>query len=276
MIIMSIDYLATRSLWAIYRVSLSGTEGAPVGAAPVGRARTYRTERRYEMKKIVLVVLVGILALPFTAEAADRGYFVVGAGIDLPGEEVDVPAYFNDFGVRTETKAGLMVHCGGGYRIVENLRLEGQVGYRSSKINDVEVTYMNVVGIGVEGGCGDITSLSFMVNTWYDFFNRGRWSPYFGGGMGVAQVSLKDFSIGTHPTVPNPQTTQRLLVDDEDWQFAYQAGAGAGYGVSESFIIDLGYRYFATLKPKFADAGGNELEADYSHHSVQLAITYKF
>jgi OOP family OmpA-OmpF porin len=228
------------------------------------------------MKKIVLVVLAGILPLPFIAEAADRGYFVVGAGIDLPGEEVDVPAYFSDFGVRTDTKAGLMINCGGGYRIAKNLRLEGQVGYRSSKIDDVEVINMNIVGIGVEGGSGDITSLSFMVNTWYDFYNRGRWLPYFGGGIGAAEVSLKDFSIRTHPTVPNPQTTQRLLVDDENWRFAYQAGAGVGYELSESFIIDLGYRYFATLKPKFTDAGGNELEANYSHHSIQLSITYKF
>jgi len=228
------------------------------------------------MKKIALAVLAGILTLPFTAQAGDHGYFFVGAGVDFPGEEVDAPVYFSDFGIRTDTKAGFLVNCGGGYQILENLRLEGEVGYRSSKIDDVEVTYMNVVGIGVEGGSGDITSLSFMANTWYDFYHRGRWSPYFGGGIGAAQVSLKDFSIGTYPNVPNPPMTQRLLVDDEDWQFAYQVGVGVGYELNKSFIIDLGYRYFATLKPSFADAGGNELEADYSHHSSRLAIMYKF
>ncbi|MGB7061766.1 MAG: outer membrane beta-barrel protein [Candidatus Zixiibacteriota bacterium] len=228
------------------------------------------------MRRVVLIVLAGLLSVPFAAKAADQGYFFVGAGVDLPGEELDAPVHFSDFGVRTDTKAGFLVNCGGGYQIAENLRLEGQVGYRSSKIDDIEVTYMNVVGIGVEGGSGDITSLSFMVNTWYDFYDRGRWLPYFGGGIGAAQVSLKDFSIGTHPSLPNPPITQRLLVDDEDWQFAYQAGAGLGYALSESFTVDLGYRYFASLKPKFTDAGANELKADYVHHSVQLAMTYKF
>ena len=184
--------------------------------------------------------------------------------------------HFSDFGVRTDTKAGFLVNCGGGYQIAENLRLEGQVGYRSSKIDDIEVTYMNVVGIGVDGGSGDITSLSLMGNAWYDFYNRGRWSPYFGGGIGMAQASLEDFSIETHPNVPDPPITQRLLVDDKDWQFAYQAGAGVGYGLSESFTVDLSYRYFASLKPTFTDAGGNELKADYAHHSVQLAMMYKF
>lgn len=228
------------------------------------------------MRRVVLVALAGLLAAPFAAKAADHGYFFIGAGVDLPGEELDAPVHFSDFGVRTDTKAGFLVNCGGGYQIAENLRLEAQVGYRSSKIDDIEVTYMNVVGIGVEGGSGDITSLSFMVNAWYDFYNRGRWLPYFGGGIGAAQVSLKDFSIGIHPSVPDPPITQRLLVDDEDWQFAYQAGAGVGYALSESFTVDLGYRYFASLKPTFTDAGGNELKTDYAHHSAQLAMRYKF
>ena len=228
------------------------------------------------MKKVALAVLAGILALPFTARAANHGYVIVGAGVDFPGEEVDAPVYFSDFGIRTHTKAGFLLNCGGGYRILENLRLEGQVGYRSSNIDDAKVTYMNVVGVGVDGGSGDISSLSFMANVWYDFYLGERWSPYFGWGIGAAQVSLKDFSIRTYPIVPNPPTTQTLLVDDQDWQFAYQVGLGLGYELNKSFIIDLGYRYFATLKPKFADAGGNELEADYSHHSVQLAIRYNF
>lgn len=228
------------------------------------------------MKKIAVAVLAAICTLPFAAEAAEHPYFVVGAGIDFPGQEVDAPAYFSDFGVRTDTKAGFLAICAGGYKVLQNLRVEGQVGYRSSKIDNVELTYMNVVGIGVDGGSGDIASLSFMANTWYDFYLGQRWLPYFGAGVGAAQVSLKDFSIGTHPTIPNPPTTQRLLVDDKDWQFAYQLGTGLGYELNQAFTIDLGYRYFATLKPKFVDAGGNELEADYSHQSLQLAVRYKF
>ncbi|NIN01073.1 MAG: outer membrane beta-barrel protein [candidate division Zixibacteria bacterium] len=138
------------------------------------------------MKKVALAVLAGILALPFTARAAEQGYVIVGAGVDFPGEEVDAPVYFSGFGIRTDTKAGFLVNCGGGYRILENPRLEGQVGYRSSSIDDVKVTYMDVVGVGVDGGSGDITSLSFMANVWYDFYLGERWSPHFGWGIGVA------------------------------------------------------------------------------------------
>jgi opacity protein-like surface antigen len=228
------------------------------------------------MRRIGFAVLAGILALPFTAEAAPDRYFTFGVAVDFPGEEIDVPAYFGDLGVRTETNTGFGVNFSGGFRMRENVRLEGEVGYRSGKIEDVELMYINSVGIGVDGGTGDITGLSFMANTWYDFYGGERWSPYFGGGIGAAQVSLSDFSILTYPIVPDPTTTERLLVDDEAWQFAYQVGAGLGYELKESIVVDLSYRYFATLDAKFTDVEGNELEAAYSHHNVQIAIMYGF
>jgi opacity protein-like surface antigen len=228
------------------------------------------------MRRIGLAILAGILALPFTAEAAPDRYFTFGVAADFPGEEIDVPAYFEDLGVRTETNTGYGVNFSGGFRIRENVRLEGEAGYRSGKIEDVELMYVNTVGIGVDGGTGTITGLSFMANAWYDFYGAERWWTYFGGGIGTAQVSLNDFSIVTYPIVPDPAMTERLLVDDEAWQFAYQVGAGLGYELKESIVVDLSYRYFATLDPKFTDVGGNELEADYSHHNVQIAITYGF
>jgi opacity protein-like surface antigen len=226
------------------------------------------------VKRTGLAVLAGILALPFAAETAPSRYFIFGAAVDFPGEETDVPVYFEDAAVQTETNAGFNVSFGGGFRPRQNVRLEGEVGYRSSKIDDVKVLYINTVGMGIEGGKGDITGLSFMANGWYDLYNGQSWSPYFGGGIGAAQVSLNDFLIVTYPIVPNPPMTERVLVDDKAWQFAYQVGAGLGYELKESIVIDLSYRYFATLDPKFTDAGGNELEANYSHHNVQIAITY--
>ena len=226
------------------------------------------------MRRVGLAVLAGILALPLAAEAGPDRYFTFGVAIDFPGEETDIPAHFEDLGVRTETNTGYAVSFSGGLRARENVRLEGEVAYRSNKIEDVELMYIHSVGIGVEGGSGDITGLSFMANTWYDLYGDQGWSPYFGGGIGVAQVSLSDFSLETYPIVPDPQTTERLLVDDKAWQFAYQVGAGFGYELTESIVVDLSYRYFATLDPKFTDVGENELEANYSHHNIQVAITY--
>jgi opacity protein-like surface antigen len=94
--------------------------------------------------------------------------------------------------------------------------------------------------------------------------------------VGIAQVSLKDFVLKTAPVVPNAPITETLLVDDKDSKLAYQFGAGLKYRLNERFIIDLGYRYFATLEPDLADVVGNALEVDYSHQSVQVGITYTF
>ena len=228
------------------------------------------------MRTVAFLLLAGILILPSTTEAAGQPYFFVGGGLDFPGEEFDATVFFIDCGITTETKSGFLVNGGGGYQIWQNLRLEGQIGYRSSKIDNVKLKYINVVGIGVMGGSADITSLSFMANAWCDFYHRGPWSPYFGGGVGAAQVSLKDFVLKTAPVVPYAPITETLLADDKDWKSAYQFGAGLKYRLNKRFIIDLGYRYFTTLELELADVVRNVLEVDYSHQSVQLGINYMF
>jgi opacity protein-like surface antigen len=228
------------------------------------------------MRTATFLLLAGILILLSSAPAAGQLYCFVGGGADFPREEFDVRVYFIDSGIRTETKNGFLVNGGVGYQALPNLRVEGQVGYRSSKIDDVELKYINVVGVGVIGAEANITSLSFMANAWCDFYHRGSWSPYFGGGVGIAQVSLKDFVLKTAPIVPNFPITETLLIDDEDSKFAYQFGAGMKLRLNQRFIVDLGYRYFSTLEVDLADALIHPLEIDYSHQSVQLGITYTF
>jgi OOP family OmpA-OmpF porin len=228
------------------------------------------------MRAATFLLLAGILILLSSTQASGQLYCFAGGGVDFPGEEFDARVYFIDSGIRTETKSGFLASGGGGYQILPNLRLEGQIAYRSSKIDNIKLKYINVLGVGVKGASGDITSLSFMANAWCDFLHRGSWSPYFGGGVGLAQVSLKDFVLKTAPVVPNAPIHETLFADDKDSKLAYQFGAGLKYGLNERFIIDLGYRYFATLEPELADVVGNALEVDYSHQSIQLGITYTF
>ena len=159
---------------------------------------------------------------------------------------------------------------------LENLRIEGEAAYRKSHIDDVKVTYSNVFGLGVDGGEGDIKCLSLMVNTWYDHFFGERLSFYLGGGIGAARVSVKDFSINTYPIVPSPTITKRDLIDNTDWRLAYQAGIGLGYKLNETFVIDLGYRYFATSDPELSDVERNDIKMDNSHDSFLLSIRYNF
>ncbi len=228
------------------------------------------------MKRLVFVILLGLVILPGTIKASGNGYFVFSSGLELSQEEIKAPVYFSDIGVRAKTHSGFLLQGAGGLYLSDNLRAECEISYRARDLKNFEVDYVNVVGIGLDGGDGDIRCFSAMANAWYDLLLGEKFIPYIGGGIGAARVSLNNFSINTFPIVPGPTSTETELVDDDDIQFAYQIGAGVGYELSERFIIDLGYRYFATLDPEFTDKGGNKVKIDNAYHNLLLGIKYRF
>lgn len=129
-------------------------------------------------------------------------------------------------------------------------RLEAEIGYRK---NDVD-TFSDFGGTVVGGG--DVDTLSFMVNYYFDFENHTFLTPYFVTGIGFAEVSANDISVANYP-----------VGSEDDTVFAYQFGVGVGYSVLESLIIDVGYKYFATSDPEF-----DFIEAEYSSHNVFFGI----
>ncbi|MFM8891732.1 MAG: outer membrane protein [Planctomycetia bacterium] len=79
---------------------------------------------------------------------------------------------------------------------------------------------------------------STMVSLWRDYEFTDRWTMYVGGGIGgggyrfsYAKVSpsLGNYQIATSPHVS---------------AFAWQAGGGTAYAITERITLDIGYRYF--------------------------------
>ena len=99
-----------------------------------------------------------------------------------------------------------------------------------------------------------------MVNGYLDFENQTALTPYIGAGVGVAKVSANDISIGGV-----------ALSDEDDTVFAYQLGVGIGYSVTESLIIDLAYKYFATEDPDFEGT-----KAEYGSHNILFGVRINF
>jgi opacity protein-like surface antigen len=189
--------------------------------------------------------------------------------------EIEAPSRYGT--IQTETGIGLYLGAGIGYRILENLRLEGEVGYRSNKIDDAKVIERSlIVGAEVKGGEGDVTSWSFLANVRYDFPIGKQWSMHLGGGIGAARISLKDFSLIISPVVPDPPSWKLLLSNDGDWGFAYQANTGIAYKLSKRFIVDLDYSYFSTTGLEFIDVDGTAFGGEHRSGNYQLAIRYLF
>jgi opacity protein-like surface antigen len=228
------------------------------------------------MKRLIPLLFLALLLFPMTGMASEGGYLFLSAGIDRLEEKLDIPVYFSGFDVSAEADTGYLLSFGAGFHLSENVRVEGEISYRSQEIGSVEATHMAVTGIGMDDGSGKITSSAAMVNAWIDFPLLPYLTPYFGGGIGAVQTRVGDFSIITYPVVPNPDETRTTLLDEADWQMAYQVGGGIGFELSEGVVIDMGCRYFGTADPEFTDEGGNKVSFSQRHSDFLLSLRYHF
>jgi len=192
---------------------------------------------------------------------------------------------------------GFVVGGSAGYEFPNGLRVEGELAYRRHSFESLSfptvatlpggggfgsgITLVNCCGsvstLALPGGSGDptvsldghIDSLAFMANVLWDILPNQSWTPYIGGGLGPARLSMNASAGSGSPLVGT-------LADTSDWQFAYQGIAGVKYSFSANWAVDLDYRYFATTDPTFKDVAGNSFKPQYHTHNVILGITYRF
>ena len=157
------------------------------------------------------------------------------------------------FSIDTEFDTGMVIEGAVGYDF-GMFRAEGEIGYRK---NDIDK--FSALGISLSAD-GDIDALSFMANGYLDFENQTALTPYIGAGIGYATVSANDISVGGID-----------VGDEDDSVFAYQLGVGVGYSATESLIVEIAYKYFATSDPDFEDT-----EAEYDSHNILIGIRYAF
>ncbi len=146
-----------------------------------------------------------------------------------------------------------------GYAFEVGLRLELQVGYRKSDLDELKID-----GVGSVDTGGDLRTYSSMANLYYDFdFARlsgeprgaSRLVPYLGAGIGVA----------LHRTDINWSTSS------SDTVFAYQGIAGIAYSLATDWRLTLSYIYLRTEDPDFA-----HFETEYRSHNAMLGVRYSF
>jgi len=135
-----------------------------------------------------------------------------------------------------------------------SLRVEGELSHRK---NDWEAFTSGGTRLVTEG---DFSSLSFMVNGWYDFNTNTNWVPFVGGGVGISRMSMKINRVGNIAT----------SFDKIDTVLASQFGAGIGYKLTPKVTINLSYRLFGTQKVELEDI------YEYLNHSIMLGSRITF
>lgn len=209
-----------------------------------------------------------LLAGPAAAESWFKDNYYVGVGVKgglalLDDASNDGESITFD----SEYDAGLGVSGTFGYSFTRSLRAEAEV---TGRINDADsFTFERdlLTGASFSGETeaeGDVQSIAFMLNGYYDLDTGTRWMPYVGVGVGAAYVEAELATSGLG------------IVDDDDVVFAYQAMIGVAYQTTAFSAIGVGYRYFATSDPDLEAPNGTTFSSEYSSHNIELELRLKF
>lgn len=138
-------------------------------------------------------------------------------------------------------------------------RIELEYTRRSNQVDQMKFTD------GSFKGSGDLTADSLLLNLFGVFRDNRPWSPYAGVGIGAARIEASDLKVSG-----NPMGSGSAIV------FAYQLGAGLDLALTDNLILDLGYRFFSSTKPRFNEVNGQKFDVDYMSHNAILGLRLGF
>lgn len=221
--------------------------------------------------KIALLAAASVFAVAAAARADDsgpdltlsNGWYVAGsAGL----------AFYQNSANRSGTTSfdlstdpGFAVTGAVGKELGNGFRAEGELGYRQFAMDHGTVYRPGGMGISTGSASGNANAFSVMGNGYHDFSTNGPIKPYVGAGIGVARVALSDVTVGG-----------ANAVNDSDTVFAYQGMAGFSYQLTPRATVYTGYRYFATLDPRFNDAAGQRITSEFASNNVELGYRLAF
>ena len=151
----------------------------------------------------------------------------------------------------------------------------GTVGMRSLRENgalrmefegrgrDVVGFALDDVGSGTNASTFAKNGWSAMANIWRDFSVIGDLDIYAGGGIGAGGYRSV---ASTTPAVP------AFTADNRVSAFAWQAGGGLIYDVSDHLAVDLGYRFFSIGDSTANYVTGTPYTTNYAASELLLTV----
>lgn len=225
-----------------------------------------------------LLLAATVFAISSTFAMAGEDGFYVGADLGAvqfqDSKVTDANKKFSGSGT-FEFKGGFNVSGVAGYDF-GNLRVETEASWRRSKIESVSAagTFNSIERAGTPKGnataTGTLSSMSGMINGWYDVDTGTSWVPYVGGGAGIARITAKldTLTYGGASLLRNGEKYDKTAVAP-----VYQLGAGVGYEVTEAITVHAGYRYFAKA-PIFESK--NAAKAEFGSHNLVFGVRHTF
>ena len=204
-------------------------------------------------------------------------YLSLQAGVNLPTGDVD---FRNSAGTRVDTDFNPGVHIGGaigakwGNISLGSLvpRTELEISYTQNGVDSIDFSGNGPGNENVASGSIS-SSINVLGNLLFDFENSSPFTPYFGGGLGVAVTNL-DLVYGGAPNL-----------NDESVSFAWQVIGGLKYDLSERFSIfaDARFRQLVDVNSErrlganaIAGANGGNFEDDFNSVIMSAGVSVRF
>lgn len=161
-----------------------------------------------------------------------------------------------------------------------NVRFEADLSYRRHQLDDLRLRRDGGLGeslgvapldglsaseLGLEVG-GRTNVFAALANYWVDIPTGTPFTPYLGGGLGLARVTVRSI-----------QLEGMELADDHDTVFAWQLGAGFDFALTPNWSLNAGYRWFNTSDAELEfTPTGETVSYPVRSHSILGGIRFTF
>lgn len=226
--------------------------------------------------RTTLFAAAATLAIAPAANAYQGLYGAIGAGLNYhqPDQDGEFSGAVAGADTEIDYDNGIGVYTTLGFAYGNGWRTELEYSYR-----DNDARHITSDGAGFSGFTdvnGGVEAHAVMVNVLRDFETGNNVTPYLGAGFGAASLNAEYFG-DSGPNAAFGLTP--IAINDNNKSFAYQGIAGLAVDLAENLVLDLSYRYFATLNAEFTGTvNGNPigLQQDFDTHSVFAGLRWNF
>lgn len=223
------------------------------------------------MNTKILCIAASMAVLSSTAFAAS--YVEVNLGASIPMDTKFKQDLSSD--AKLSFKPTVAVTAALGYAFNNGLRTDLEYAYQGPDIDKLKGTIAGVP-VTFNGDGSSLTVNTLLANVYYDFKNSTKFTPFIGGGLGVA-------FLGANTNGPDASQV-RINTSGNDSVFAYQATVGGSYALTSQFSMTGSYRYLGTEEGSFnatAYAGltpvaTGTVKSSFSDNLIRLGVRYTF
>ena len=236
------------------------------------------------MKRLLAAaMLITVLALSEPIQAADLGGFYVAPKFfwshqnqDSAKTESDYSYTYTSIGVgdKSDEAWGGALALGYDFKTKFGVPVRTELEYAVRSQSKVKTQAVD--GPYIYDNTRKMNISTLFANAFYDINTGTKFTPYVGGGIGLASISVKDnFSEGTYGY---STASSRKTVSN----FAWNLSAGVAYSFDSNWALDLGYRYSDFGKVSGSTATDNtggyvyKAKSDVTAHEVGLGLRYTF